>query len=116
MIEVVKIFFIIVVILIVILYSIIYTQEKNNVYLFLFYNKHYLVWKYVMLNIDKFELKLDIPSLKTYIWKSERYSIVLWKDSKVASIHLDSICVFPSVHIYASRKLYQAIKDKENRQ
>ena len=114
--EAVMIFFITVVILIVILYSIIYTQEKNNVYLFLFYTKHYLVWKYVMQNIDKFELKLDIPSSKIYIWKSERYSIVLWKDSKVASIHIDSICIFPSLYIYASRKLYQAIKDKESNQ
>lgn len=115
MIEVVKIFFI-VVILIVILYSIIYTQGKNNVYLFLFYTKHYLVWKYVMLNIDKFELEYNVPSLKSYIWKSERYSIVLWKDSKVATIHKDGICIFSSAHIYASRKLYQAIKGKENRQ
>lgn len=110
------IIFITVVILFVVLYSIIYTQEKNNVYLFLFYSKHYLVWKYVMLNIDKFELEYNVPSIKSYIWKRERCSIVLWKNEKVASIHIDGICVFPSVHIYASRKLYQAIKEKENNQ
>jgi hypothetical protein len=79
---------------------------------YIFYYKNYLVWKDIYTHAADCELLYDIGWAAAYKYK--QYKILLWGDSKTASIHLlGKGCVFSTHDLKRSKALYKAIQESQ---
>jgi hypothetical protein len=85
-----------------------------SVYYYIFHHKAYRIWKDAYTNAVNCDLKWDLGWCSRYRYK--KYTVMLWHDSKVASIHIPGVrCVVSTFDTKRSKKLYKAIQDSRHK-